>query len=485
MLMHRGFDVQIVMLSAPDDIDGDAGTNLDIAMELGIPLEDLSDLDPDEIHGALDDIRAERTRGIDVWIDAMLGTGLDGEVRGRYRPAIEWLNRRARIFSVDIPSGISGATGRPMGVAVDADATATLGGAKLGQALLPGRQHCGRLHIIDIGIPPTAYRRVSPSASWLDQNWARGHTRTRPTSAHKGSTGRVLVVGGSHQKTGAALLCARGALHGGAGLITVGTTEPVVPRIATSVHEVMAEELVGTTADPNHEEGLRSFLEQVDTVAIGPGLNTHDGARQAVEVVLDSDCDAAILDADALNVLAHDVSASGEPGTVSAPLFDALERFTAEHAAILTPHPGEMARLRGVETGEVLASPVEHARTLAEQTGAVVVLKQADTLIAAPDGRLAVNSSGNPGMASGGTGDVLTGLIGAQASGDLFNSTGEHHPRGLDAFEAAALSVWVHGAAGDLLAEETGHHGLTAGRLADTLPTVWSKLEAPPGGTGR
>lgn len=482
ILDHHGFDVQLVLLGSADDIDGDAGTNLDIALELGLPVEELDGLDPQEVPTALDEIDADHRPDIDVWIDAMLGTGLTGEVRGRYRPAIQWLNSRAHIFAVDIPSGISGQSGRPMGSAVRADATATFGGAKLGQALMPGRTHCGRLHVIDIGIPDAVYEQVPAEATWLDRSWATRHVGSRPTSSHKGTAGRVLLIAGSHDKTGAALLSARGALYGGAGLITVGTTEPVVSRIAPTVNEIMAKTLVGATADPNHEEELRSFLEGIDTVGIGPGLNTHDGARQALETVLDSDCRAAVLDADALNLLAFDVGADGEPGPVSTPLFDALRQFTDDAAAILTPHPGEMARLRGSTTEDILDDPVTHTRELAEDTGAVVVLKKADTTIAAPDGRLAINSSGNPGMATGGTGDVLTGLITALATGDNFTSQpapADRPPAGpeLDAFEAAGVATWVHGAAGDILADETGQRGLSASALAETIPTIWSDIE--------
>lgn len=481
ILDHHGFDVQLVLLSAPDGIEGDAGTNLDIALELDLPLDDLSELEPAQVPNALQELETRAPGGtFDAWIDAMLGTGLEGDVRGRYRPAIEWLNTRSKICAVDIPSGISGASGERMGVAVRADVTATFGGVKLGQALQPGRNHCGQLHVIDIGIPAAAYRQNHAVATWVDRAWATKHTPARATTGHKGDAGRALLLAGSHEKTGAALLAARGALHGGAGLITVGTTEPVVSRIAPALNEVMAEEMIAKTASAEHDERLRTFLEGVDTAAIGPGLNTHDGARQALEALLDSECDAAILDADALNLLAHDVAGPNDRGPVSTNLFQGLRDFGDAHAAILTPHPGEMARLRGVAVEKILESPIEHARQLAADTNATVVLKKADTIVAAPDDRLAVNSSGNPGMATGGTGDVLTGLLTALASGSHFEQSPDRSPECLDVFEAAALGVWIHGTAGDLVADDTGHRGLSATKLADAIPTVWSNIEGHP-----
>ena len=450
MLDQRGVDVDLVFLSSTDGIGGDAGTNFEIADELELDYREFGDFAPDKVER-----RLEELPDCDVWVDALLGTGLTGEVRGRYVPAIAFLNDREHVFAVDIPSGVSGESGEKMGVAVEADATATAGGAKLGQALYPGRELCGDLTVVDIGIPEVVRHQVGATAEWLDGDWAAGRLKPRPPVYHKGAAGRILAVAGSHEKTGAALLVARGALHGGAGLITVGTTAEVVERIAPTVNEIMAAEMVATEEDDATADRLADFLETVDTVAVGPGLETHDGAVDAVRTVLHSDVERAVLDADALNVVA------GELG--EEPLAD----FTDEATAVLTPHPGEMGRLCDCDIGEVLDHPIACATDYATQLGAFVVLKTATTVVAAPDGRLAINRSGNPGMATGGTGDVLTGVVAAR----LTESTG-------DPFVDICLAVWGHGRAGDLAAADLGERGMSATDLARRIPNVWDEIES-------
>ncbi|MFB6373644.1 MAG: NAD(P)H-hydrate dehydratase, partial [Bradymonadaceae bacterium] len=264
---------------------------------------------------------------------------------------------------------------------------------------------------------------------------------------HKGKAGRILAVAGSHDKTGAALLVARGALRGGAGLITVGTTAEVVDRIAPTLNEVMAAEMVAHQADDAVADRLGDFIETVDTAAVGSGLETHEGAVDAVRTVLASDAERAVLDADALNAVAGDL---GE---------EPLAEFTDESTAILTPHPGEMGRLCDCDTSEVLDHPIECTADYAAESGAFVVLKTATTIVAAPDGRIAVNKTGNPGMATGGTGDVLTGIVAARVT----ESTG-------DPFDDICLAVWAHGRAGDLAAADIGARGMSATDLAERLP---------------
>jgi NAD(P)H-hydrate epimerase len=449
ILEQRGYETRLAFLSSTDSIDGDAAQNLAVARELGLDFRDFGDLEPEAV-----DQKLSQLQDCDIWVDALLGTGLTGDVRGRYVPAIEFLNDRESVFAVDIPSGVSGKTGEQMGVAVDADLTATFGGAKLGQSLYPGRELCGDLHVIDIGIPDAVRAQVGATAEWLDDEWAAHRLDDRPPVYHKGAAGRILAVAGSHEKTGAALLVARGALHGGGGLITVGTTEEVVDRIAPTVNEVMAAEMVDREVDQEADRRLAEFIETVDTVAVGPGLETHDGAIAAVETILESDADRAVLDADALNIVA------GELGD------ETIAHFADEATAVLTPHPGEMARLCDCTTDEVLDHPVECARDYAAEVGAIVVLKMATTIVAAPDGRLAINRSGNPGMATGGMGDVLTGIVAAR----LAETTG-------DAFEDVCLAVYAHGCAGDAAAESRGERGLSATDLSEHLPKIWQRLE--------
>ncbi|MFP4597224.1 MAG: NAD(P)H-hydrate dehydratase [Persicimonas sp.] len=450
IVAEDGYQPVVALLGDADSLRGEAAKNLEIVRNLDIPVVELGDAEPDEVGDRL----AELGYCL-AWSDALLGTGLDREVEGRYAAGVEFLNRQPFVFSVDIPSGINGSTGRVMGTAVEADATATFGEVKLGQALYPGRSHCGDLHVVDIGIPPHISEDVGDGGELLDEDWAFCRMSARPPDYHKGKSGELLIVAGSHEKTGAALLCARGALASGAGLVTVGTHAQVIPRVATTINEAMAAEMLSHTFDEHCQERLREFLPGLDAVAMGPGMGTSDGARQALEAVLASDVPAAVFDADALTILA------GQDD------FTELRAFAESSEAVLTPHPGEMARLCGCEIAEVLSDPVGLAEGLAKQTGAIVVLKMAATVVAGPDGQLGINSNGNPGMATGGVGDVLTGVIGAR----LAEGT---EP----AFDAVCLAVYAHGAAGDAAARDHGERGMGAVDLSEALGAVWKRLEA-------
>jgi NAD(P)H-hydrate epimerase len=450
MLASDGYEPMLVLLSDPEGLTGDADRQLEIARNIDLDIIDFSEVDADEIEEHLDALPDAL-----VWIDALLGTGLDRPVEGSWATAIDFLNRQPLIFAVDIPSGISGSTGQIMGVAVRADVTATFGGVKLGQALDPGRKHCGDLQIVDIGIPLGVELEVGFEAELLDASWTFLRMAPREEDTHKGDSGKILLLAGSHEKTGAALLATRGALASGAGLLTVGTHEDVVERVAPVVNEAMAAHMLSHTHDEDALERLHEFVPGVDAVGVGPGIGTSDGARDAVDALIESDVEAAVFDADALTILAGHEN------------WDALAGFAERSVAVLTPHPGEMARLCDCTIDEVLSDPVDAARQLANETGCYVVLKTATTLIAAPDGRLAVNASGNPGMATGGMGDVLTGMITARLA-----------ERTEPPLEAICLSVYAHGVAGDSAATTCGERGLSAGALADELPATWRDLES-------
>ncbi|MFU8806019.1 MAG: NAD(P)H-hydrate dehydratase [Bradymonadaceae bacterium] len=446
ILASRGFEVVIALLKGPSGLSPDATTNHAVCERLGLPIEILED--ETSLRNDL-----EAMGDVDLWCDALFGTGLDRDIEGRYALAIEFLNDQlAPVFSVDIPSGIHGTTGQVMGVAVEAEATATFAYPKLGQALYPGRAHCGELYTIEIGIPVTVANEVGFEALLLTELAAMGHLPPRPPTFHKGNAGRVLVLAGSREKAGAALMTTRAALVSGAGLLTVGTVAEIVPRIPLAIPEAMSRTLLSSHADPATERELADFLSSVHIVAMGPGMGMGTGARNALRVVMESGIDAVVFDADALNLLA-DLDLEG------------LSDFASSARVTLTPHPGEMARLCQVTMADIVAKPVEYSRALARRTGAVIVLKIASTVIAAPDGRLAINTSGNPGMATGGMGDALTGIIAArQADID-------------DPFTAACLAVFAHGAAADEAAKTAGQRGLTVMDLLDTLPGLWRRME--------
>lgn len=450
MLAGRGVEVLVIALSDPEDLEGDARLNWEILDRLDVPVHALHDVDAETLHEELASFAP-----CPVWCDALLGTGLDRPVEGRYASAIAFLREREAVFAVDIPSGLHGRTGQVMGCCARAQACATFGLPKLGQALEPGRSRCGQLYVIDIGQPPSVIEQVGTTAEWLDEAWARRALPARAVTAHKGDAGKLLLLAGSGEMSGAAIICARAAVHGGAGLVTVGTQQPVLDRLLPVVPEAMAAPVLPEVFGDAIRRALQSHLDRADVVAMGPGIGQREGLADVLEHILLDPRHKLVLDADALNLVAdHE-------------LHEALRRGTMRRPIVLTPHPGEMARLIDSTIEEVLKDPISQARDLAQVTQCVVALKTATTVIAAPDGRLAVNRTGNPGLASGGTGDALTGLVAARLA--------EHE----DAFEATCLAVWIHGAAGDLCRQRRGMRATSAMGLIDALGPLFVRLEAP------
>lgn len=443
-LLHElRHDVWVGALRDVDTYTGDAAQNLAVLEVLDIEVSDLSGLSPDELLGEL-----EALEPCTIWVDALFGIGLDREVEGNYGAAIEFLKSQPRVFAVDIPSGVHADRGQVMGAAVRAAATATFGHAKLGMSLYPGRGLCGTIYPIDIGIPAAIVDTVGWTAEWLvEPPWLA----PRPATMHKGDAGRVVVIGGEAGKTGAVLMSASAALCSGAGLVAVGTYDDGVPQVAVAVPEAMASSVLARTIEQKHVDELDDLIAWADVIAIGPGMGTHDGAFEVLDALLESG-GKIVVDADGLNLLAE-------------------HRMQLQHVdvdtLVLTPHPGEAARLCGCSVADVLADPIGRALEIAQDWAAIVVLKGASTVVAQHDPpQIAVNSTGNPGMASAGMGDALTGMIAAQLC--------EPPP----AFVNICTAVWTHGAAGDAAAERVGLRGLTVSTLLDALPGVWSALES-------
>ncbi len=428
MLDERGYNVAIFLLAPPSKLRGDAKTNFDIAKKLDLTVYDVSEANPGSMEQEL-----LRHGAFDVWIDAVFGTGLDREVKGIYRAAIEFVNGQ-EVFAVDIPSGIDGRTGQVQGVAVQAQVTATFANPKTGNVVYPGRAHCGALHTVAIGIPEAVRNTVGTAGQLLTEVDALG---SRPPVFHKGDAGRVLAVGGRAGKTGAILMTAKAAMLSGAGLLVVGTDAASAPHIAPAVNELMAEDVFSTDA-------LAKHVEWADVVAFGPGLGLDEHAQHALRTVAGL-ADALVLDADGLNALADDI---GLPTRT-----------------ILTPHPGEAARLANTTVETIVSDPIQSARSLAAKYQAVVILKGPGSVIAAPDGRIAINTTGNPGMATGGMGDALTGICAAFLH-EL-----------VEPFHAACSATYVHGLAGDLAVEETGERSLMVSDLLAALPEAIQELE--------
>ncbi len=361
----------------------------------------------------------------DLLVDALLGTGLDRPVSGPFRALVEAMNAHpAPVMAVDIPSGLHADTGAVLGDAVRAAATMTFIGLKQGLFTGVAPEHTGIVRFDDLGVPPETYEAVRPAARLL--RWAaRSRLPRRPRTAHKGCFGHVLVVGGDLGFAGAARLAAEAALRVGAGLVSLATRESHAPAVAGARPEIMARGV-------EHAEGLDALLERASVLAVGPGLGRGPWGRALFRRLLEVDL-PMVVDADGLNLLAESPRGRGE--------------------WILTPHPGEAARLLDTTTAEVQEDRFAAAEELAHRYGGVVVLKGAGTVIAGDGAVPAVCAGGNPGMASGGMGDVLTGLVAGLLA------------QGLALRAAAELGVCLHAEAADCAAAEGGERGLLAGDL--------------------
>jgi NAD(P)H-hydrate epimerase len=433
-----GVPVQVALLADPASLRGDAAANLARLEKAGVPRE-----------------RDVPTPSGGVVVDAVFGTGLSRTVEGPARSALERLaeaHGRARIVAVDLPSGLCADTGQVLGVAPRADVTVTLGLPKLGLALEPGRSHAGRVVVARIGIADEA-PGCAPRTFLLSRLAAARALPDRPPAGHKGSFGHVLVVAGSRGKSGAAALAAEGAVRSGAGLVTVACPSSLHAILETKCTEAMtvpvAETEEGSLASAG-QELVVSLAAERDVVALGPGLGRDRDTRAFVHAVVEKIERPLVLDADALFALAE------EPGV--------LRRRRA--ATVLTPHPGEAARLLGVSASRVNRDRPDAARRIAELTGAVTLLKGAASLVASPDGALLVNPTGGPALGSGGTGDVLAGVVAAFLA------------QGLEPALGAALAAFVHGAGADRIAARQGDAGLAARDLAAELPLAMDSLRA-------
>ncbi|GIW39714.1 MAG: bifunctional NAD(P)H-hydrate repair enzyme [Candidatus Binatia bacterium] len=443
VLRKRKVPVRVGLLGRAERLDGDAARAMAAYRKEGGKIFEWPDA---SCRSAL----VAEAEKAGVLVDAVFGTGLRGPVSGWFAEALEACRSASRpVFAVDIPSGLDADRGVPLGPVLPARWTATFGFAKVGQVVFPGAELVGELRVVDIGIPEQAVREVAPRQRLLEASEIARHVPRRRMGAHKGDAGHVWVVAGSRGKTGAARLAALGALRAGAGLVTVASPRSQQPIVASSLLEAMTEGL--------EEEGGRlafrseeweAGLEGKRAVVFGPGIGTHEAAESALRWLLENSPVPLVVDADGLTCLARD------PSWLA----------SARAPVVLTPHPGEMARLLGSTTAEVQSDRVGVARSFARTHGAWVVLKGARTVVAEPDGFVSVNPTGNPAMASGGMGDVLAGIVGAFLA------------QGLPPSEAACLAVFVHGMAGDRLAREKGPIGILASEVADGLPGCLAEL---------
>jgi NAD(P)H-hydrate epimerase len=394
--------------------------------------------------------------GADVIVDAVFGTGLRSDVIGPAAAAIRAMNAVDTLrVAVDIPSGLDADTGVVRGGAVLAHVTATMGCRKLGLVLDPDAP-VGQVEVVDLGVPPDAAleaaRAEGPLCYWLERaDVARMLPRPGP-GAHKGTAGHVLIIAGSAGKTGAALLAARAALRTGAGLATMATTRAGQTALdAKVVAEMTAVYADGDDADGASYARILALAGRMKAAALGPGIPTGPGMAAMVRRLVGELPIPLVVDADALNLLGEDAAALAT---------------SARAARVLTPHPGEMARVCGLPVGEISKDRLGHARRLAERSRAVVVLKGARTVIARPDGTAHINPTANPALGTAGSGDVLTGVIASLLG------------QGLAAPDAACAGVFVHGESAETAIRTLGSHNLMAGDLPDAIARTLEGLRS-------
>jgi NAD(P)H-hydrate epimerase len=437
-LSQKGIDVTVFLLSTENQVKGDAAENLKLLKGSQIPIVEITD------PACLAD-RQSGMRHITYWIDAVFGTGLNSDIRGFFRHVIEFINNLNRpVFAVDIPSGVNADTGQPCGTCIKAAATATFAYAKIGHVVHPGAHYCGNISIIDIGIPPALTSDVSIEQHLITGRLIRSLLVGRPAESHKGSTGHALIVAGATGKTGAAAMTTAAAMRAGAGLVTLA-----IPR---SLNAALEPQVVEAMTIPLEDQGTGLLLEEAfddlvkaaaarQAIALGPGLGTASHTRNLVYRMIKEIDLPMVIDADGLNnIVGHIKRLEGR-----------------QSATILTPHPGEMARLTGKSTAQIQKDRVTAARSLALQTQSWIVLKGARTVISTPDGQVWINPTGNPGMASGGMGDVLTGVI----TGFL--------AQGQSPLHACLAGVYLHGLAADMLSRKATW-GYLATEVMDTIP---------------
>ncbi|WP_456433484.1 NAD(P)H-hydrate dehydratase [Thermosulfuriphilus sp.] len=446
-LKARGIRSTVYLLAPEERFRGDAAINLRAAKAHGLPMVSVVN------DSGLFLLEAGLSKA-EVIVDALFGTGLKRPLTGRFARAVELANASlAKRIAVDIPSGICADTGRILGVAFRADLTATMAAPKIGQVVFPGADYVGELRVVDISMPKELISQRAPRRYLLTSSILGPHLPHRPPEGHKGTFGHVLIIAGSPGKTGAACLSALGALRAGAGLVTVAIGHRNNPIVETKLTEAMSLPLPETQEGSLAKEAwepLMSFGQRVRVKAavLGPGLGLHPETKDLARLIMFKAPWPLVIDADALTILSELTPES-------------LKQAPAPR--ILTPHPGEMGRLLGIGSREVQADRLGAAQGLAKASEAVVVLKGARTVIASPKA-LAINPTGGPGMATGGSGDVLSGIIAALLA------------QGLEPFWAACLAVYSHGVAGEALAEEKGPFGFLPAELASRLPKVFRDL---------
>lgn len=436
----RGGAVEVWLVGEEGRLSADAAVQWQLAGAFGVPRRQLAE------EGQLPELQQGLTRAAGV-VDALYGTGLSRSLAGLAAAVVEVVNGSGLpVIAVDLPSGLSGSSGQLLGPAVQAHVTVTFGALKWAHLLPPAAGYCGQVAVADIGIPRWVLERVA-SGFLLEAEDVPRWLPPRPADAHKGHFGHLLLVAGRLGRAGAAALAASAAVRSGAGLVTVATPRPAVSAIQALVPEAMVDALPAGEDGSAKGEGIEASLAKATAVAVGPGLGLGEGPRSLLARILERWQGPLVLDADALSLLAGRLELlQGRQGPT-----------------VLTPHPGELGRLLGISSQQVQADRPQAARRAAEASGATVLLKGFHTLIAEGSGAVWVNPTGSPGLASGGTGDVLTGIVGAYLA------------QGLPGRQAAALGAFLHGRAAEL-AGKRFPAAIPASVVARLLPRAEAEL---------
>lgn len=447
-LKERGFDIDVWVVGKPDAISGDALKHFDRMRSAGIALRELP------VKEDWDDMPESCSGAGGILVDGLLGTGISGPVRGSAAGAIRHINalgHRNLVVAIDVPSGLNTDTGEPEGEAVVADITVTMGLPKCGLAEPCAMDFVGTVEVVDIGIPEELLNRVESDRELITGKDLRSLMKRRSRNSHKGTFGNVLLIGGAAGYTGAIAMAARAAARSGAGLVTALVPSGIAAVVAGISPESMVHCAPETDTGSLSSDCLAKWNRNVndfDAILMGPGMTTHKQTRLLVERVIDESRVPIVIDADALNAYEGRINI--------------IKRSSCP--IIITPHPGEMARLLGCSVADVQADRFKAALSTAEDTNTVTVLKGSGTIVASKGRPPNINMTGNPGMATGGMGDILGGLVAGLVA------------QGFEPFDAARIGVYLHGRAGDNVAWRSSQAGMIASDVIEELPSVFMEL---------
>lgn len=448
-LFNKGTLVQFLITTSPENYSGDAAVNLKIINDMGLPCQVLQ---PDIVYGLKAIIQ-----DADLVVDALFGTGFEGIPREPLASLIRLVNESGNpVLAVDIPSGLEADTGRVAGECIRALITVTMGMPKIGLYLDPGAKYTGEVVVGDISFPPELKSEEGGDYYLIDEKMVARALPIRLPNHHKGDFGHVVVIGGARGYTGAAALASNAALRGGAGLVTAIIPEQLYPVAAIKLTEAMTYPAPGSKGggfSRSCRGSIQQVLEKATVLVVGPGLGQEEETAEFLEDLLTNTNVPLVLDADALNILAKKKHLLTDPS-----LAEQRKHW------VLTPHPGEMARLCGASILEIQENRLEYAAQSSREWGVVVVLKGNKTVVTGPESPIFINPTGNPGLASGGTGDVLAGLVASFLA------------QGLTSDNAAFCGAFIHGLAADQIADNKGAMGMIAGDLLEEIPVVINNL---------